>query len=154
MGFHGMRLLRGLPVAAAATALVVLLVAPSAQAQRRSCMISAAQTAVATETPALRFGIYPGGPVGSVNAKAPPRPEDPAKRLAALQGLRGDSRFVVRLYSGWTGEDRADDVSGWLDDSIREYTAAGLQVELAVRYEPANPEAATSPARFADYIRT
>src|SRR3954470_19195433 len=153
MGFHGMRLLRGLPAAAAATALIVLLVAPSAQAQRRSCVISTAQTAVATQTAPLRFGIYPGGPVGSVNPKAPPRPEDPAKRLAALQGLRGDSPFVVRLYAGWTGDARADDVSGWLDDEIRQYTAAGFQVELAVRYKPADPDPTASPAAFAAYLR-
>src|SRR3954464_11019490 len=122
MGYHGMRLLRGLPAAAAATALLVLLVAPSATAQRRSCVISTAQTAVAPQTAPLRFGIYPGGPVGSVNPKAPPLLENPAKRLAALQGLRSDSPFVVRLYSGWTGDDAADDVSGWFDDEIRDYT--------------------------------
>src|SRR3954471_9996273 len=152
MGFHGMRLLRGLPAAAAATALIVLLVAPSAQAQRRSCVISTAQTAVATQTAPLRFGIYPGGPVGSVNPKAPPRPEDPAKRLAALQGLRGDNPFVVRLYSAWTGDADADDVSGWLDDQTREYTANGLQVELVVRYKPARANALTSPTAFAAFV--
>src|SRR3954451_16375373 len=154
MGFHGMRLLRGLPAAAAATALIVLLVAPSAQAQRRSCVISTAQTAVATQTAPLRFGIYPGGPAGSVDPKAPPRPEDPAKRLAALQGLRGDAPFVVRLYSAWTGDASADDPGAWLDDEVRQYTAAGLQVELVVRYKPARADAGTSPAAFARFIRT
>src|SRR5436305_819798 len=153
MGFHVARLLRCLPAAAAATALVVLLVAPAASARPRSCVISTAQMSTATQAPPLRFGIYPGGPVGSVNPKAPPRPEDPDKRLAALQGLRGDSPFVVRLYSGWTGDARADDVSGWLDDEIRGYTAAGLEVELAVRYEPEDADATSSPAAFADYIR-
>jgi len=133
---------------------VLALVPGSAAAAARSCVISTAQMATATPSaPPLRFGIYPGGPAGSVNPKAPPRPEDPAKRLGALQGLRGDQPFVVRLYSGWTGDARADDVSGWLDDEIRQYTAAGLEVELAVRYKPDAADAGTSPAAFAEYVR-
>src|SRR3954447_9894939 len=107
MAFHGARLLRGLPPAAAAAALVVLLLASSAHAQRRSCLMSTARTAAVAPAAPLRFGIYPGGPAGSVDPKASPRPEDPARRLAALQGLRGGGPFVVRLYSGWTGDPRA-----------------------------------------------
>src|SRR3954470_24657371 len=141
MGFNASRPLRCLPAAAAVSALVVLLVSPAAYAQRRSCVISTAQMASTTQTGPLRFGINPGGPAGSVDPKAPPRPEDPAKRLAALQGLRGAGPFVVRLYSGWTGDARADDVGGWLDDEIAQYTAAGFQVELAVRYKPEDPDA-------------
>ena len=59
---------------------------------------------------------------------------------------------MVRLYSGWTGVAAADDVSGWLDGEVAGYTAAGLQVELVVRYKPAAPGAG-SPAAFADYVR-
>ena len=102
----------------------------------------------------LRFGIYPGGPVGSVNPKAPPRPEDPARRLAALRALAGSNPFVVRLYSAWTGDPSADDVGGWLDAQIAGYTAAGLGVELVVRYKPADADAGASPAAFADYVRS
>jgi hypothetical protein len=153
MGGHVARRLRHALAAGTATALSVLLLAPTASADSPSCVISARQTATAASQPApLRFGIYPGGPAGSVNPKAPPRPEDPAKRLAALQGLRGDNPFVVRLYSGWTGDARADDVSGWLDDEIRQYTGAGLQVELVVRYKPERPDAG-SPAGFAAFVR-
>jgi len=151
MGFPVPRVLLCLPAIAAFVALA--LVPGKAAARGRPCVISTAQMASATPTPPLRFGIYPGGPAGSVNPKAPPRPEDPGKRLAALQGLRGDSPFVARLYAGWTGDARADDVGGWLDDEIRSYTAAGLEVELAVRYEPEHADAAASPAAFADYIR-
>jgi hypothetical protein len=153
MGFDVTRPLRRLLAVAAAAGLVVLLAAASAQAQPRSCVISTARMATATQTPPLRFGIYPGGAAGSVNPKAPPRPEDPGQRLAALQGLRGAGPFVVRLYSGWTGDAAADDVSGWLDDEIRQYTAAGFQVELAVRYKPAGADGTVAPAAFADYIR-
>src|SRR5215212_5299037 len=153
MGFNVSRPLRCLPAAAAVTALVVLLLCAPAYAQRRSCVISTAQMATTNQTAPLRFGIYPGGPAGSVDPKAPPRPEDPGKRLAALQGLRGDNPFVVRLYSGWTGDAGADDVSGWLDNEIREYTTNGLQVELVVRYKPIRANAASSPVAFAAYIR-
>lgn len=132
-----------------AAAVVACLVLPSSgYALALNCLVPANHSAGA-QAP-LRFGIYPGGPAGSVNPKAPPRPENPVKRLAALQSLRGSSPFVVRLYSGWTGDAAADDVAGWLDEEIAGYTAAGLQVELAVRYKPA---AGAGPGAFADYIR-
>jgi hypothetical protein len=153
MGPDVSRPLRRLAAVAVATALVVLLAAGPASAALRSCVISTSRMAPTTQAPPLRFGIYPGGTAGSVDPKAAPRPEDPAKRLAALEGLRGASPFVVRLYSGWTGDAQADDVSGWLDDEIREYTAAGFQVELAVRYKPADPDPAASPTAFAAYVR-
>jgi hypothetical protein len=117
-----------------------------------NCVVPAGATDAASQTP-LRFGIYPGGPVGSVNPKAPPRAEDPAKRLATLQELAGSNPFVVRLYSAWTGNASADDVGGWLDGQIAGYTAAGLEVELVVRYKPAHADAGSSPAAFADYVR-
>jgi hypothetical protein len=118
----------------------------------RNCVVAAAATDAASQTP-LRFGIYPGGPVGSVNPKAPPRAEDPAKRLAALQALAGSKPFVVRLSSAWTGDASADDLGGWLDRQIAGYSTAGLEVELVVRYKPAQADAGTSPAAFADYVR-
>src|SRR3954447_4039983 len=152
MGFDVTRPLRRLLAVAAAAGLVVLLAAASAQAQPRSCVISTARMATATQTPPLRFGIYPGGAAGSVDPKAPPRPEDPAKRLSALQALAGANPFVVRLYSAWTGNPGADDVSGWLDAEIAGYTAAGLQVELVVRYKPLAGDSVTAPAGFAQYV--
>src|SRR5437763_9928590 len=152
MGFPVPRVLLCLPAIAAFVA--VALMPGKAAAQGRPCVISTAQMASATPTPPLRFGIYPGGPAGSVDPKAPPRPEDPDRRPAALQGLRGDAPFVVRLYSAWTGDASADDPGAWLDDEVRQYTAAGLQVELVVRYKPARPDAGASPAAFARFIRT
>ncbi len=103
--------------------------------------------------PPLRFGIYPGGPAGSVNPKAPPRPENPARRLAALKELAGSKPFVVRLYSAWTGDAAADDVAGWLDGDIAGYTASGLQVELVVRYKPTKLDRVSAPSAFADHVR-
>jgi len=136
-----------------AGALVAGLVMPAVGlAAAVTCPVPAGQQAATSQAP-LRFGIYPGGPAGSVNATAPPVAENPAKRLSALKALAGSKPFVVRLYSGWTGNASADDVSGWLDGWIADYTAAGLQVELVVRYKPA-AASASAPAAFADYIRT
>jgi len=138
---------------ASAAALLGSLAWPAAgQAIMLNCLVPAGHAAAASQTP-LRFGIYPGGPAGSVNLKAPPRAENPAKRLAALQTLAGSNPFVVRLYSAWTGDAAADDVGGWLDGEIAGYTAAGLQVELVVRYKPAAADARSAPSAFADYIR-
>jgi hypothetical protein len=139
-------------VAGAAALLAGLALPAAGQASATSCRIWNGHAVTPSSTP-LRFGIYPGGPAGSVNPIAPPRPEDPAKRLAALQALAGANPFVVRLYSAWTGDALADDVGGWLDREIADYTTAGLQVELVVRYKPAAPDPASSPPAFADYIR-
>ena len=153
MGSVCARRLRLTVAAGAATVCGLLLAAPSSYADSPSCVIPAKNTAKAAAQPApLRFGIYPGGVAGSVNPKAPPRPENPAKRLAALQGLRSESPFVVRLYSGWTGDTQADDVSGWLDDEIRQYTSKGFEVELVVRYKP-DHATSSSPAAFATFVR-
>ena len=140
------------PWVAAVAALFAGLALPAGgQALSPNCPVPASDVGMVGQSP-LRFGIYPGGPAGSVGPKAPPRPEDPAKRLSALQTLAGSSPFVVRLYSAWTGDAAKDDDGGWLANEIAGYTRAGLQVELVVRYKPAGAHAA-SPATFAEYVR-
>ena len=137
---------------AGVVAFLVSLAWPAAgHASALNCLVPASGASSTAQSP-LRFGIYPGGPAGSVNPKAPPRPEDPAKRLSALQTLAGSSPFVVRLYSAWTGDAAKDDDGGWLANEIAGYTSAGLQVELVVRYKPAGAHAG-SPAAFAEYVR-
>lgn len=137
-------------VAAATACLAALAISAGASAAAPSCLVRAAHAGGASQTP-LRFGIYPGGVAGSVNPKAPPRPENPGRRLAALRALAGSNPFVVRLYSGWTG---VADVGGRLDREIAEYAAAGFQVELVVRYKPAAADRTSAPAAFADHVRT
>ena len=137
---------------AVAAVLVGLVLPATGHAIALNCLVPAGHSAAGSDTP-LRFGIYPGGPAGSVNPTAPPRPEDPVKRLAALRELAGGAPFVARLYSAWTGNAAADDPSGWLDREIAGYTAAGLNVELVVRYKPLAADATAAPAAFADHIR-
>ena len=142
------------PWVLAAAALFAGLALPAGgQAVSPNCPVPASNVGMVGQS-ALRFGIYPGGPAGSVSPKAPPRPENRAKRLSALKTLAGSSPLVVRLYSAWTGDPRADDVGSWLDAEISGYTAAGLQVELVVRYKPAGVVAGSAPAAFANHVRT
>ncbi|MBW3652586.1 MAG: hypothetical protein KY433_03140 [Actinobacteria bacterium] len=138
-------------LAGAAALLAGLVVPASGHAIALNCLVPAGQTASSSQAP-LRFGIFPGGAAGSVSAKAAPRPEHPAKRLAALRTLAGSSPFVVRLYDSWTGG-AGDEDGGWLDREVAGYTAAGLQVELVVRYTPAVADAGSAPAAFAEHVR-
>lgn len=104
---------------------------------------------------ALRFGIYPGGAAGSVADKPDPAPEDSAARLAALQVLRAaNGHLGVHIYTAYTGSTAADDGTAlWMDGEIAAYTAAGLDVELVVRYKPVGGVAATNAAGFAAFVR-
>ncbi|MEA2156565.1 MAG: hypothetical protein QOE11_2705 [Solirubrobacteraceae bacterium] len=129
-----------------------LLLPATGQAIALSCLVSPSRAAVPAQS-ALRFGIYPGGGAGSVDPKAPTRPEDPARRLAAVRSLAGSNPFVVRLYTAWTGVAAADDVGSWLDAEIADYAAAGLNLELVVRYKPVTA-GGSAPAAFADYVRS
>lgn len=101
--------------------------------------------------PPLQFGIYPGGGAGSVAGKADPLPEVPAARTAALEGLRGGHSLGVHLYTQFTGDaarDRGD--ATWMADEISRYTAAGLRVELVLRYKPVG---GADPQGFAQAVR-
>src|SRR4051794_12439820 len=65
-----------------------------------------ARRATAAALPIV-FGIYPGGAAGTVWPSGRTIPEDPVRRLAALQQLRPGARpFVLHLYDSFTA--RAD----------------------------------------------
>lgn len=148
---------RSRPLVLDAVVCVTLSVALLLPAIGQATVVSAARimTAASSGTRApLRFGIYPGGPAGSASPKAAPVPEDPARRLAALQQLRGAASFVVHLYTGSSGN-AAEDAGNeaWLDSEIAAYTAAGLQVELVTRYQPTGTDVATNVSGFSDQVR-
>jgi hypothetical protein len=102
--------------------------------------------------PPLRFGIYPGGSMGSVNQTREPLPEDPAKSLAAVRGLSQGLPFVVHLYRSYYGGGRTQARDSGLDGEIREYTDAGIKVELVARYRP-NSGSAGAVTGFKKYVR-
>lgn len=112
-------------------------------------------TPASTVAPALRFGIYPGGAAGSVAGKPDPAPEDPAARLAALLQLRGEAGTLgVHLYTAYTGDAAADERTAvWMDGEIAAYTAAGLDVELVVRFKPVGAGQVASVGGFARFVR-
>jgi hypothetical protein len=90
--------------------------------------------------PPLRFGITPGAQTGQFFTGAvPPRtPEDPAKQLEGLAGLRAaNAPFVLRLHRFFWSDGEAG-IRRFL--ALADfYTRAGYLVELQLRYHP-SPE--------------
>ncbi len=113
---------------------------------------SAQSTAALPRT--LEFGIYPGGPAGSVAPRGEARPEVPELRAAALEVLRPDRGrpFTVRLYDAFTSREDAAQVPGWLREQIAGHTGRGLRVELVLRYRPAADEG--DVAGFERFVRS
>src|SRR5262245_58489136 len=86
--------------------------------------------------PRLRFGIGPRLAGEGGNAQTTPTvPEDFGKRDAALEKLRGDRFFAVRLNRLFMadGEKGIADFKALAD----RFTKLGIEVELQVRYHPA-----------------
>jgi hypothetical protein len=101
----------------------------------------------------LVFGIYPGGAAGTVGPSGPLAPEDPVKRLAALEQLKpADAPFVLHLYAAYTrtsGYSAAAQVGA----QISSYTAHGFEVELVLCYRPADLNASRSVPAFVEFVR-
>ena len=115
-------------------------------------------------SPPLQFGIYPGGPVGTVNITDSPVAENPAQRLAALKDLRatnsggGPRPFVVRLYESFTGQPSVDSWTGTganasTDSQITEYSENGFDIDLVVRYEPVTYAGISTVQSYLTFIR-
>ena len=90
------------------------------------------------DAPPLTFGIYPGGLAGQVfGPPAEPKPEDPAKIVAALDELRGGPRpFVLHLYLEWNGTGDREQRVRAAEELIERYTARGYAVEYVLTYRP------------------
>lgn len=107
----------------------------------------------ARSTAPLVFGIYPGGAAGAVGPSGALYPEDPTKRLAAVEQLRAPGRpFVLHLYASYSG------AGGWsaaqqVGQQIASYGAAGLQTELALTYRPSDGGSAADVAGFVSFVR-
>src|SRR3712207_509759 len=116
----------------------LLAAAPAAHAQG-GCLGQTDADAVEQKpgAPPLRFGITPGAQTGQFFTGAvPPRtPEDPAKQIAGLDGLRApNAPFVLRLHR-FFWSDGEEGVRRFLALADL-YTRAGYLVELQLRYHP------------------
>ncbi len=121
--------------------------------RRRQATVKGTRRRAAASVPPLVFGIYPGGPAGTVGPGGTVKPEDPAKRLAALEQLRPPGRpFVLRLYAEYSGS------GGWtaaqqVGEQIEQYAAAGFQTELVLTYRPAGGDPAAEVTGFVGFVR-
>jgi hypothetical protein len=121
--------------------------------QRRNVVRVNRSSALSASAPGLVFGIYPGGAAGAVGASGPVHPEDPAKRLAALELLRPAGRpFVLRLYASYGGAEGSS-AAAQAGAEIAQYAAAGFQVELVLCYRPADGAATQDVAGFISFVR-
>ncbi|HEY3729523.1 MAG TPA: hypothetical protein VGL51_20260 [Solirubrobacteraceae bacterium] len=100
----------------------------------------------------LTFGIYPGGAAGTVGPSGQLKPEDPAKRLQALEELRPASvPFVLHLYASYTGP-RGWSAAQQLGQQIAQYTGAGFEIELVLTYRPDGGGSAADVSGFVDFV--
>jgi hypothetical protein len=101
----------------------------------------------------LVFGIYPGGAAGTVGPSGPLAPEDPVKRLAALEQLRpAGAPFVLHLYAAYTGSSGYS-AAAQVGAAISSYTAHGFEVELVLCYRPAELNPSRSVPGFVAFVR-
>lgn len=109
----------------------------------------------------VRFGIYPGGPVGTVGITDRPVGENATRRVAALDelagGRAGRRNFVVRLYGSFTGNPARDawvgrGANAGVARQIHEYVARDFLVELVLRYQPNPDRGGASVAGFSSFV--
>ena len=114
-----------------------LVAAPSAAQTPALCTGTLSAAGVPRQPgPALRFGISPLVQAGQVGPlPQPAKPDDPLADMRALQELRPPGGpFVLRLTRlFWSGGEPL--ISEYLG-LVHAYTAAGLQVELQLRFQP------------------
>lgn len=110
------------------------------------------QRARASRAHRLRFGIYPGGGAGTIGPGATARPEDPAKRLAALRELRGPDQLVLHLYANYTGR-HGPSAEAEVGQEIGRYASERFEVELVLCYRPADGGSLRDVAGFARFVK-
>jgi hypothetical protein len=99
----------------------------------------------------LRFGVDPGLAGSAGGVQAPSAPDDPARDLSALQALRPSGKqLVVRLNRLFWSDGQAG-IDAFRRETIG-YLKAGFEVELQVRYHPAQGQAGNL-AGWTAYVR-
>jgi hypothetical protein len=87
---------------------------------------------------ALRFGIDPEQ-AGNTVSLDPAKPDDPARRDAALDALRPSGRELVLRVNRLFWSDGEDGIRRF-QQIVSHYTSRGYDVELQVRYHPSSAE--------------
>lgn len=83
----------------------------------------------------MRFGIYPGGPVGGDGEIIGSVPDDPAATGSALAELHGGAPFHVRAYAQYTDRRGRDDLSTQAPRDPRRHLGGGTCLDLVLQYQ-------------------
>lgn len=83
----------------------------------------------------MRFGIYPGGPVGGDGEIIGSVPDDPAATGRALAELHGGAPFHVRAYAQYTDDRGRDDLSTQQPRAPRRHLGGGTCLDLVLQYQ-------------------
>jgi hypothetical protein len=124
--------------------------APTAQAADPLCTANYGDARPAAGAP-LRFGVDPGIAGSAGGTQLPSTPDDPAKDVAAMRGLRPTGRVLVARLNRLFWSDGASGIARF-KTLVGRYTRAGLDAELQVRYHPAAGQAGNLAAWVA-YVR-
>jgi hypothetical protein len=99
----------------------------------------------------LLFGVFPGGQAGAVlGPQQLAKPDEPARILAALAGLRGGRPFVAHLYLNWNDGPEVPGRVRAVEEEIERYARAGMSSEVVITYRPRERR---GEADVADYVR-
>ena len=87
----------------------------------------------------MRFGIYPGGPLGTDDGTIlGTTPDDPDAALRLLDALRGDTAFHVRAYAGFTDDRDPGDTTTQAPGDALAYTTTGCRLDLVLQFQSAS----------------
>lgn len=118
---------------------------------------SATDAASAKRPAPLRFGIYPGGGVGTVLAPATSSVEGAPRfsELDALRRLRGEDRaLVLHLYTEVDGTAALDGHLQWARSELDRYWRHGLRAEFVLRHQPIAKVPRTAVDGYVRGVRT
>lgn len=99
----------------------------------------------------LRFGVDPGIAGSAGGVQLPSTPDDPARDLAAMRSLRPPGRILVARLNRLFWSDGETGIAKF-KALVSQYTRAGIDTELQVRYHPAAGQAGNLSA-WVSYVR-
>jgi hypothetical protein len=142
--------MKRLGIALVSLAVTILLTTGAAAASDPGCTASYGGAVPHSGAP-IRFGIDPGIAGSAGGAQLPAVPDDPAKDLAALRQLRPAGKALVLRLNRLFWSDGSAGIAQF-ERTANEDSRAGFDVEIQVRYHPADGEAGNIPA-WLGYVR-